>query len=111
MAANVCAEGGHAKLASFVKENPNPALEISADGSITYLNSLTAEKLAQAVGRAHPREILPPDVNEIVAGCLQLGAGRSTWRPKSATAPYPGRFILCFPATWCSVTEKTSPRV
>ena len=70
------AEAGMQKLASFVKENPNPALEISANGSITYLNG-AAEKLAQAVGRSHPREILPPDVNEIVAGCLQLGAGRS----------------------------------
>ena len=70
------AESGMQKLASFVKENPNPALEIAADGSITFLNG-AAEKLAQAVGRAHPREILPPDVSEIAANCLQSGLGRA----------------------------------
>ena len=70
------AETGMQKLVSFVKENPNPALEISEDGSITYLNG-AAEKLAQAIGRSHPREILPPDVSEIAAYCLQSGVGRS----------------------------------
>jgi signal transduction histidine kinase/CheY-like chemotaxis protein len=70
------AEAGMQRLASFVKENPNPALEMSADGSITYLNA-AAERLAQAVGRSHPREILPPDVSEIAAVCLQSGISRS----------------------------------
>jgi hypothetical protein len=64
-----------------VKENPNPALEISADGSITYLNG-AAEKLAQAVGRSHPGEILPPDVSDIAAVCLQSGASRSNLETK-----------------------------
>ena len=76
------AEAGMQKLASFVKENPNPALEMSADGSISYLNA-AAEKLAQAVGRSHPREILPPDVSDIVMPhCLQSGAGRSNVETK-----------------------------
>jgi len=75
------AEAAMQKLASFVKENPNPALEISADGSITYLNA-AAENLAQAVGRAHPREILPPDVTDIAAGCLQSGASRANLETK-----------------------------
>jgi signal transduction histidine kinase/ActR/RegA family two-component response regulator/HAMP domain-containing protein len=70
------AEAAMQKLAAFVKESPNPALEMGADGAINYLNP-AAEKLAQAVGRAHPREILPPDVIEIAAGCLQSGASRS----------------------------------
>jgi signal transduction histidine kinase/ActR/RegA family two-component response regulator/HAMP domain-containing protein len=70
------AEAGMQKLVSFVRENPNPALEISEDGSITYLND-AAEKLAQAIGRLHPRDILPPDVNEIAAACLESGMGRS----------------------------------
>jgi len=77
------AEAGMQRLASFVKENPNPALEIAADGSITYLNA-AAEKLAQAVGRSHPREILPPDVSDIAAGCLQSGASRSNLEIKVA---------------------------
>ena len=75
------AEAAMQKLASFVKENPNPALELSADGSITYLNA-AAERLAQAVGRSHPREILPLEVNDIVATCLQSGAGRSNLETK-----------------------------
>jgi signal transduction histidine kinase/CheY-like chemotaxis protein len=70
------AEAAMQKLASFVKENPNPALEISADGSLTYLNA-AAETLAQAVGRTHPRDILPPNISDIAAGCLQSGASRS----------------------------------
>ncbi len=77
------AEVGMQKLASFVKENPNPALEISADGSITYLNG-AAERLAQAVGRTHPREILPPEVSDIAAGCLQSGSSRSNLEIKIA---------------------------
>ena len=75
------AETAMQKLASFVKENPNPALEMSADGSITYLNA-AAERLAQSVGRAHPRELLPPDVSEIAAGCLQSGNGRANLETK-----------------------------
>ncbi len=49
---------------------------MSADGSITYLNP-AAERLAQAVGRSHPREILPVDVSEIAAVCLQSGTSRA----------------------------------
>jgi signal transduction histidine kinase/CheY-like chemotaxis protein/HAMP domain-containing protein len=75
------AEAAMQKLASFVKENPNPALEISADGSITYLNP-AAEKLAQGVGRSHPRELLPPDVSDIAASCLQSGTGRPNLETK-----------------------------
>jgi signal transduction histidine kinase/CheY-like chemotaxis protein/HAMP domain-containing protein len=69
------AEAGMQRLASFVKESPNPALEISADGSIAYWNS-AAEKLAEAVER-DLRDLLPPEVGEIAAGCLQSGAGRA----------------------------------
>jgi signal transduction histidine kinase/CheY-like chemotaxis protein/HAMP domain-containing protein len=74
-------EAAMQKLAAFVKENPNPALEISADGSITYVNA-AAERLAQAVGRSHPREILPPDISDIAAGCLRSGASRSNLETK-----------------------------
>ena len=71
------AEAAMQKLAAFVKENPNPALEMTGDGAITYFNA-AAEQLTQAVGRAHPGEILPANVGEIAAGCLQSGAGRAT---------------------------------
>ncbi len=66
------AETAVQKLASFVKENPNPALELAADGTITYQNA-AAETLTLRVGRTHPGEILPPKANEIVAECLRSG--------------------------------------
>ncbi len=69
------AEAAMQKLAAFVKENPNPALELSAEGTITYSNA-AAETLAQRIGRA-PSEMLPPNVGEIAAGCLHSGSGRS----------------------------------
>jgi len=75
------AEAGMQKLAAFVKENPNPALEMTADGTITYFNA-AVEKLAQAVGRSQPGEILPANAGEIAAGCLQSGAGRANLETK-----------------------------
>jgi len=75
------AETAMQKLAAFVKENPNPALEFSADGTITYLNA-AAEKLTQAVGRAHPAELLPANFNEIAAVCLQSGTSRANLETK-----------------------------
>jgi signal transduction histidine kinase/CheY-like chemotaxis protein len=66
------AEAAMQKLAAFVKENPNPALELNADGKITYLNA-AVEKLTQAVGCSQPGEILPADAGEIAASCLQSG--------------------------------------
>jgi signal transduction histidine kinase/ActR/RegA family two-component response regulator/HAMP domain-containing protein len=75
------AEAAMLKLASFVKENPNPAMELSADGAITYLNA-AAENLVRAVGRAHPREILPVDVSEIAGLCLRSGNSRANLETK-----------------------------
>jgi signal transduction histidine kinase/ActR/RegA family two-component response regulator len=70
------AEAAMQRLAAFVKENPNPALEMTADGTITYFNA-AVEKLTQAAGRSHPGEILPANVSEIAAGCLQAGTSRA----------------------------------
>jgi signal transduction histidine kinase/ActR/RegA family two-component response regulator len=75
------AEAAMLKLASFVKENPNPALELSADGAITYLNA-AAENLVRAIGRTHPREILPPEVSEIAGLCLRSGNSRANLETK-----------------------------
>jgi signal transduction histidine kinase/ActR/RegA family two-component response regulator len=75
------AETAMLRLASFVKENPNPALEITGDGTITYINA-AVETLAQAVGRTHPGEILPANVGEIAAGCLQFGTSRANLETK-----------------------------
>ena len=60
------------KLAAFAQLNPNSALELSAEGKITYFNDATL-KLALAVNRENPSAILPENVVEIVRTCLATG--------------------------------------
>lgn len=64
------------KLAAFAQLNPNPAMELTADGNITYFND-TALKLAFSVNQNHPRGILPEDVATIVRACLSEGVDHS----------------------------------
>ncbi len=60
------------KLASFVKENPNAAMELTGDGSVNYYN-VAAGKMAETVGRSHPRELLPEPLPQLVKECLASG--------------------------------------
>lgn len=60
------------KLAAFAQLNPNPAMEISPHGNITYFND-TALRLAISVNQNHPRALLPPNIVEIVKSCLEGG--------------------------------------
>jgi len=57
------------KLATFAQLNPNPALELSADGQITYFND-AALQLALAMKKSHPREVIPAHTPQIVSDCL-----------------------------------------
>ena len=63
------------KLAAFAQWNPNPTLELTADGGLTYFNE-AAVKLARSVRKQHPRYVLPPDIGGIVADCLETGRSR-----------------------------------
>jgi signal transduction histidine kinase/ActR/RegA family two-component response regulator/HAMP domain-containing protein len=63
------------KLAAFTQLNPNPALELNADGAVTYFNQ-AALKLARSVGQDNPRPILPPNSDEIVRNCLEAGQSK-----------------------------------
>jgi len=63
------------KLAAFVQLNPNAALELAADGTITYFND-TALKLALSVSKDHPRAILPPNIAEITQTSLETNESR-----------------------------------
>ena len=65
------------KLAAFVKENPNAALEIASDGEVNYFND-AAEKLATALGQEHPRQILPPGFPQVVKDCLNANRGKTS---------------------------------
>jgi signal transduction histidine kinase/ActR/RegA family two-component response regulator/HAMP domain-containing protein len=83
----VRAEADLQKLAAFVRLNPNPAMELTGDGAITYLNE-AAYKLSRSVGQDHPRALLPPNVHEIVHDCLEA----SQSPPKMQTI-YEGRTL------------------
>ena len=66
------AEAELQKLAAFVQLNPNAALELNANGTITYFNE-AAQQLAASVKRAHPNEVLPPEIDRIISECLARG--------------------------------------
>jgi len=91
------------KLATFAQLNPYPAFELSADGAVTYCNA-AAQRLAQAVGRAHPRELLPPDWQSLVQHCLGSGQSRLHYEVQTAGRTLswsfhpvvPGRAVHCY---------------
>jgi signal transduction histidine kinase/ActR/RegA family two-component response regulator/HAMP domain-containing protein len=57
------------KLAAFAQLNPNPAMELADDGTITYFND-TALRLALSVEQNHPRGLLPQDITGLLKTCL-----------------------------------------
>ena len=64
------------KLAAFPLYNPNPVLELSTYGGLTYFND-AAQQMARALGKSNPGEILPPDLPEIIRTCLETGRSRA----------------------------------
>jgi signal transduction histidine kinase/CheY-like chemotaxis protein/HAMP domain-containing protein len=70
------AENETEKLAAFVKENPNAALEITAEGTVNYFND-AAEKLAAVLGQEQPSQILPEKFPAIARDCLTANHGRT----------------------------------
>jgi two-component system cell cycle sensor histidine kinase/response regulator CckA len=63
------------KLAAFPRVNPNPVLEFSAEGALSYANGAALE-LARSLGREQVQDILPADVTGIVRTCLAEGSKR-----------------------------------
>jgi two-component system cell cycle sensor histidine kinase/response regulator CckA len=55
--------------------NPNAAMELNVNGTITYFNE-AAQQLAASVSRNHPNEVLPPDINRIIRECLASGQSK-----------------------------------
>ena len=66
------AEAEIEKLAAFVRLNPDPVIELAADGTLTYLNPAAREftKLLQV---ENPSGILPGNVSTIARECLRMG--------------------------------------
>lgn len=70
------AETATEKLAAFVKENPNAALEVGGDGTVSYFND-AAEKLARALGLPEPGQLLPEDFQNRIRECLDYGESQT----------------------------------
>jgi signal transduction histidine kinase/CheY-like chemotaxis protein len=60
------------KLAAFPRTNPNPVLELAADGSMTYCND-AARRLAASFDVESPQAMLPPEANALISDCLRTG--------------------------------------
>jgi two-component system, cell cycle sensor histidine kinase and response regulator CckA len=63
------------KLAAFARYNPNPVLEFSADGALTYHNE-AAGLMAKSLGKSHPEAILPLNTANVVKMCLITGQNK-----------------------------------
>ncbi len=63
------AEAAIRKLAAFPQLNPNPVVEFTADGSLTYFNK-AAKDLAVSLGHENPLDLLPPNAGELARQCL-----------------------------------------
>ncbi|HEY9508895.1 MAG TPA: response regulator [Verrucomicrobiae bacterium] len=66
------AEAELKKVADFARLNPNPAMELRADGTIGYFND-AAMQLAEYLGKNHPREVLPAEIEQMAQSCLATG--------------------------------------
>jgi two-component system, cell cycle sensor histidine kinase and response regulator CckA len=69
------AEAEVQKLAAFPRVNPNPVLEFTRRGELSYANDAAAE-LVKLLGKKHILETMPASVRAIVAGCLECGTKR-----------------------------------
>lgn len=63
------------KLAAFPRCNPNPVVEFSVTGAMTYSNA-AAESMARSIGEQSLAPLLPPDMAQIAGECLRSGDTR-----------------------------------
>jgi two-component system cell cycle sensor histidine kinase/response regulator CckA len=63
-------------LAQFPRHDPNPVLEFSADGTLSYSND-AARHLATSLGHDTVASILPPETVAIVGQCLATGRNKT----------------------------------
>lgn len=66
------AESAIQKLAAFPRVNPNPILEFSADGALSYAND-AARELARTLEKTDVLSILPANASELVRQSLESG--------------------------------------
>ncbi len=96
------------KLAAFAKFNPNPVLEFSSEGKLTYFND-AAQKMAMQLDQPHPESLLPPDTAGIVQTCLATGQKRLQLetRPGSRILSWSFYPIIASQAVHCYVEDTT----
>ena len=70
------AEESIRKLAAFPQFNPNPILEFTAEGTLSYFNK-AAKELSLSFGQENIWDILPPDTVDILRACLNTKEKRS----------------------------------
>ena len=68
LTARIHAEAEIRRLAAFPELNPNPVLEFSIDGRLTYSNR-AAKVMAETTGCTNVSALLPAGVRQIVTGC------------------------------------------
>ncbi|HKX49034.1 MAG TPA: PAS domain S-box protein, partial [Candidatus Binatia bacterium] len=66
------AEAEIQKLAAFPRFNPDPVMELAADGTLTYLNN-AAREMAAALKVENPEAILAPNAPAVARECLRQG--------------------------------------
>ena len=69
------AEAEIQKLAAFPRFNPDPVMELAADGTLTYLNN-AAREMALQLGAPEPEAILPCNAAAIAQECLRQGRNK-----------------------------------
>lgn len=69
------AEAEVQKLAAFPRVNPDPVLEFTRRGELSYANDAAAALVAR-LGKKHILETMPAGVRAIVAECLESGRKR-----------------------------------
>jgi len=62
-------------MAAFAQFNPNPVLEFSRDGKLTYFND-AASAMARSLGKENLNAMLPPETVSIVQMCLTTGQSK-----------------------------------
>jgi len=80
------------RLAAFLLTNPNPVLEFTADGSMTYCNE-AGRNLAASLGAASPASLVPADAKAIILECLSEGNSRMNLQTTSLDRTLSWSFI------------------
>jgi signal transduction histidine kinase/ActR/RegA family two-component response regulator len=66
------------RLAAFPRTNPNPVLEFSAEGVLTYCND-AARHLAASLGNETALSLVPSNINQIITEALLTGENKSNY--------------------------------